>query len=162
MENKVSILSDHIRILTVKWRKHDIGYLMREDGVGYLYKYNSEGMKKAKEDGFQYLIGFKDLRKVYASTDLFPVFKSRIPTKQRRNLHEILMSLGIDSYDEFDYLVATGGRLYTDDITVIEDQIIKANIEHRKRVATYKKAEGFSIHKKSDDDNKISGRTMEF
>ena len=151
MENKVSILSDHIRILTVKWREHDIGYLMREDGVGYLYKYNSEGMKKAKEDGFPYLIGFKDLRKVYASTDLFPVFKSRIPTKQRRNLHEILMSL-----------VATGGRLYTDDITVIEDQIIKANIEHRKRVATYKKAEGFSIHKKSDDDNKNSGRTMEF
>ena len=162
MENKVSILNDHIRILTVKWREHDIGYLMREVGVGYLYKYNSEGMKKAREDGFPYLIGFKDLRKVYASSDLFPVFKSRIPTKQRRNLHEILLNLGIDSYDEFDYLVATGGRLYTDDITVAEDQIIKASIENRKRIAAYRNAtQHIVISKKDKREDKKVDRTRD-
>lgn len=159
MENKVSILNDHIRILTVKWREHDIGYLMKEEGVGYLYKYNNEGMKKAKEDGFPYLIGFRDLRKVYASTDLFPVFRSRIPTKQRRNLHDILMSLGIDSYDEFDYLVATAGKLYTDDITIVEDQLIKANIMQRRSIAVNKAAQTVTVKKKTDGNN---GHIMEF
>ena len=52
MEKIVSIEDVDIRILTVKWREHDIGYLMKEHGVGYLYKYNPDGMKKAKEDGF--------------------------------------------------------------------------------------------------------------
>ena len=158
MEKIVSIEDVDIRILTVKWREHDIGYLMREVGVGYLYKYNSEGMKKAKEDGFPYLIGFKDLRKVYASTDLFPVFKSRVPTKQRRDLTEKLVSLGFETYDEFDYLVATGGRLYTDDIVLIEDEIIKNNIEDRKRrLAAYKKGLDRQVQIK-----RVKDRTVEF
>lgn len=158
MEKIVSIEDVDIRILTVKWREHDIGYLMKEHGVGYLYKYNPDGMKKAKEDGFPYLIGFKDLRKVYASTDLFPVFKSRVPTKQRRDLTEKLVSLGFETYDEFDYLVATGGRLYTDDIVLIEDEIIKNNIEDRKkRLAAYKKGLDRQVQIK-----RVKDRTVEF
>ncbi len=152
MESRVSISEEEIRILTVMWRDHAIGYLMREDGVGYLYKYNVEGMKKAREEGFPYLIGFKDLRKVYSSSELFPVFKSRIPTRQRRDLEEKLAMHGINGYDEFEYLVASRGRLFTDEIEVIEDEVIKAHIErNKKRLSAYnKKAKEYLYQKRSD------------
>ena len=65
-------------------------------------------------------------------------------------------------YDEFDYLVATGGRLYTDDITVAEDQIIKASIENRKRIAAYRNAtQHIVISKKDKKEDKKVDRTRD-
>lgn len=109
-----------IRILSVKWRDNVIGYLMKENGVGYFYKYDKKGMQEAKQNGFPYIIGFKDTRKVYVSKELFPTFKSRVPTTQRRDLSTILADLGMESYDEFDILSLSGGKLLTDAISFEE------------------------------------------
>ena len=120
MKKSTKTNNNDIRILTVKWRNYEIGYLMKEEGVGYLYKYNIRGLRKARANGYTYLMGFKNVRKAYASKELFPTFKSRIPSKQRRDLDEKLRSLGMKEYDEFDYLVASGGKLHTDAITLEE------------------------------------------
>lgn len=125
MENKV-------RILSVKWNEQTIGYLMKEDGVGYLFKYDTKGMQAAKLLGYSYLIGFKDTRRTYSSRDLFPAFKSRVPTKQRRDLDEKLKSAGINQYDEFSYLAATGGKLNTDAISLEETEIKNKRISKTK------------------------------
>ncbi len=110
-----------IRVLTVKWKDFIIGYLMQEKGTGYYFKYDAEGLKEARRNGYSYLVGFKDSRKVYASKELFPTFKSRVPSRQRRDISDKLNFFGMKEYDEFDYLVASKGALHTDLITLEED-----------------------------------------
>lgn len=126
-ENKVvdSRSQKESRVLLVKWRDTVIGILLKEQELGFFFKYYREGMKAAKEQGFSYLIGFRDQRKVYTSKQLFPVFQSRVPTKQRRDLERKLDIAGLEQYDEFSYLAATGGRLNTDSISFQEVPIEK-------------------------------------
>lgn len=136
MESKVTsnekTIPDEIkvRILAVNWNENIIGYLMKENSGNYFFKYDDKGIQEARKNGYPYIIGFKDTRrgKVYASKDLFPVFKSRIPTKQRRDLDDILESYGMENYDEFDLLAFSGGRLFTDAISFAEytPEILKA------------------------------------
>lgn len=109
-----------VRVLLVNWNEKPIGYLVKGNDGNYLYKYDQKGLQDARKLGYQYLIGFKDTRKTYASKELFPAFKSRIPTKQRRDLPNILASLGMESYDEFDLLASSEGRLLTDAISFKE------------------------------------------
>lgn len=119
--NTEPILEENkVRILAVNWNEKIIGYLMKESQGDYFFKYDYKGIQEARKQGYQYLVGFKDIRKLYVSKDLFPVFKSRIPTKQRRDLPKILENLGIESYDEFDLLALSGGRLLTDAISFKE------------------------------------------
>lgn len=125
-------MENNIRMLSVKWNGYTIGYLMKEDGVGYLFKYDSKGMQTAKLLGYTYLIGFKDTRRTYAARELFPAFKSRVPTKQRRDLDEKLKNAGINQYDEFSYLAATGGKLNTDAISLEETEIQHKKISKTK------------------------------
>lgn len=122
-----------IRVLLVNWNEKTIGYLMKERGGDYFYKYDHKGLQEARKQGYQYLVGFKDIRKVYTSKDLFPAFKSRIPTKQRRDLPNILAELGIESYDEFDLLALSGGRLLTDAIS-FEEYFPDKNVIKGKRI----------------------------
>lgn len=111
----------NIRVLSVNWNENVIGYLIKELETGnYLYKYDQRGLRESRKQGYTYLVGFKDTRKVYASKSLFPAFKSRIPTRQRRDLGQILSSLGTESYDEFELLALSGGRLLTDSISFKE------------------------------------------
>ena len=129
--------SNRVRILMVKSNELLIGYLMKQEGVGYLFKYDKEGISEARQRGYRYLIGFKDLRKTYVSEHLFPAFLSRIPTKQRRDLQDKLASFGIEKYDEFDYLVASKGKLLTDAISV-EEFTPEKMLENSKRKQTLK------------------------
>lgn len=113
------------RVLLVKWKDTVIGLLLREKKLGYFFKYYKQGLKEAKEQGFSYLIGFKDQRKLYTSPQLFSVFQSRVPTRQRRDLEMMLEKVGLDEYDEFEYLAATGGKTNTDSISFEEIPIEK-------------------------------------
>lgn len=122
-----------IRILLVNWNEKVIGYLVKEGSGNYLYKYDQKGLQEARKLGYQYLIGFKDTRKTYASKELFPTFKSRIPTKQRRDLPNILENLGIDNYDEFDLLASSGGRLLTDAISF--EEFVPENAKTRENIS---------------------------
>ena len=121
--------NEQIRVLQVMWKDYVIGYLMKYDQIGYLFKYNANGLKSANSQGFPYLIGFKDTRKAYASKKLFPVFQSRIPSRQRRDLNEKLQAIGLDEYDEFSYLALTQGRLSTDHISFEEIPFEKLKIK---------------------------------
>lgn len=115
------------RIAKVKWNDIVIGYLV-QDPEGYIFKYDGDGISSARQQGYTYLIGFKNLRQVYQSEKLFPVFKSRIPSRQRRDIGKILDELGLETYDEFDILLAKKGKTNTDSIT-IEEEINKLTLQ---------------------------------
>lgn len=127
MESKVKDINKNTmsnarksRIAVVRWNDIVIGYLVK-DQEGYLFKYDADGILKARQQGYDYLIGFKSLRQVYQSEQLFPVFRSRIPSRQRRDINKILKELGLQEYDEFEILLAKKGKTNTDSITIEED-----------------------------------------
>ena len=117
--------TNNSRVLLVKWKDTVIGLLLKENELGYFFKYYRQGLREAKEQGFSYLIGFKDQRKVYTSKQLFPVFQSRVPTRQRRDLEMMLEKIGLSKYDEFEYLAVTEGKSNTDSISFEEIPIEK-------------------------------------
>lgn len=134
------------RILLVNWNKSIIGYLIKEKDGDYLYKYDQKGIQEARKNGYQYIVGFKDTRKVYSSKELFPAFKSRIPSKQRRDLANILANLGIENYDEFDLLALSGGRLLTDAISFEEYEPDNSRLDRSLRRIS------FQNHNTQEDD----------
>lgn len=127
-----------VRILLVNWNKSTIGYLIREKEGNYLFRYDQRGIQEARKNGYQYIVGFKDTRKVYASDELPTAFKSRIPSKQRRDLANILANLGIENYDEFDLLALSGGRLLTDAISFEEYEPDNSILDRRLRRRSFK------------------------
>lgn len=127
-----------VRILSVNWNQCTIGYLMKEKNGSYFYKYDQRGIQEARRNGYHYMVGFKDTRKVYVSKELFPAFKSRIPSKQRRDLADILARAGIENYDEFDLLALSGGRLLTDAISFEEYEQDKIMLDRRTRRNCFK------------------------
>ena len=75
---------------------------------------NLENVEKAKQEGFSYIIGFKNINEEYKSEKLFPFFSSRIPPKNRHNLQSILRDLNLEEYNETQLLKITKGKLFTD------------------------------------------------
>lgn len=140
MEKENEKIKNKVRILSVKWNENLIGYLMKEYDVGYLFKYDKNAVKAAKEKGFVSIPGLPYINKTYTSKELFQVFKARIPSKQRRNLPEILQKIGIDGtgpdkrdFDDFDYLAKTHAVTLTDFISVDEDiNILKSRKKYFK------------------------------
>ena len=106
------------KVLNVLWKEHVVGYVYQDEENKYIFKYDDEAVKKAKENGFDYLVGFKDLEKQYESKELFPVFTSRIPPKNRHNIKKILSDLELKEYNAVDILKKTHGKCITDDIEV--------------------------------------------
>ncbi len=98
----------------VLWTKHVIGNLYITDCKEYIFKYNLENVEKAKTEGFSYIIGFKNIDKEYKSEKLFPFFASRIPSKNRHDIQEILKDLNVEKYDESLLLRKTKGKIFTD------------------------------------------------
>jgi len=66
------------------------------------------------------LIAFPDTNKAYFSTALFPSFSSRVPSKGRVNIAEILQRYGLLEYDAFDMLSKSGGVLAIDTLEFVE------------------------------------------
>lgn len=149
---KISEESD-VRILAVNWKENIIGYLMKEKNGDYFFKYDYKGLQEARKMGYTYLIGFKDTRRVYASKELFPVFKSRIPTKQRRDLPQILENYGIEKYDELDLLASSEGRLRTDALSFKE--YIPRSEKERKQIVNENAKRTLKIIK--NEQNNIEG-----
>lgn len=152
-----------VRILAVNWNENTIGYLAKEEDGEYFYKYDYKGIQEARKNGYSYLIGFKDTRKVYTSKELFPVFKSRIPTKQRRDLAEILASYGIENYDELDLLALSGGRLLTDSISFEEfvpekSKTRRARREIKRDIRRDVKRDGINRKLDNNEGAEVSGR----
>jgi len=104
------------------WKNPVIGYTfvvgaLTQDN-GYVFKYGYE-YKRAKREGFKPLIAFADTDKAYHSAKLFFAFSSRLPDRKRPDIDNILSRNGLEEYDEFQLLKATGGRLPIDNIYFI-------------------------------------------
>ena len=113
--------------LYLKWfdnktnKKYVIGALYRKYGK-YYFKLINGYSKLIKEINFpSNIIPFKDENKIYESKSLFSVFKERLPdiTKYTENeLKEILEKYKMETYDEFEMLKATKGKLRLDNFIV--------------------------------------------
>ncbi len=106
-------------LFSVYWKDIEIGscFLYRKK---YLYLYNQDGLKEAKDFGFDKLIGFPITDKIYVNNNLFPIFESRIMSNKRTNFN--------NPQEKIDYLIKTEGKLVTDNIS-----IKKRGLEHGQR-----------------------------
>ena len=105
------------KLFDVLWKEILIGDVSKNDNE-YIFKYNKEGVEKASQIGFKYIVGFKDIEQEYISEKLFPVFTSRIPPKNRHDIDKILNKLELSEYDEIDILKRTNAKCYTDELEV--------------------------------------------
>lgn len=90
-----------------------IGMLTK--GSKYKFEYGFE-IESALASGFNLLEPFEDVDKVYENDKLFPIFSSRVPSKNRKDINIILNTYGLKEYDEFELLRTSGGKLPTDNI----------------------------------------------
>jgi len=80
----------------------------------------------AEQHGWRRLFAFPE-EKVYESETVFPVFSSRLPDQHRRDIKQILEKYGMESYDAFNLLSKSGGKLPIDNYKFV-------NIEYAKRL----------------------------
>jgi len=107
-------------------RNYTVGKLTRGDKFYFEYFGEYELAKKA---GWRELEAFPDNR-VYANTELFLPFSSRLPDKKRRDIKVILEKYDLPVYDEFELLRKSGARLPIDSYEFVdpifpEDKTIK-------------------------------------
>lgn len=97
-------------------RNFVIGKLCREDK--YTFEY-CEDFGQAETYGWSKFEVFPSEQK-YESEALFPVFASRLPDKNRRDIEKILKKYGLEQYDEFELLRKSGARLPIDNYSFID------------------------------------------
>lgn len=86
----------------------------------YEFSYGNQ-IPEAINAGFELLIPFPNLEQVYHSNDhLFPVFSSRLPDPKRTDIKEILAKYGLENYDAYNLLKASGARLPIDNLEFID------------------------------------------
>ena len=85
---------------------------MEKTKSGYAFEYCNE-YKDAQKSGWNLIQAFPEVKK-YESKELFPAFAGRLPDKKRVNIAEILKKYGLDSYDGYELLKKSGGRLPID------------------------------------------------
>ncbi len=98
-------------------RNYIVGQLSKNRQYEFSYGHEvAEAIKK----GFELLIPFDDINKVYKSDTLFPIFSSRLPDKKRRGIEKILSKYGLQRYDEYKLLKRSGARLPIDSLEFID------------------------------------------
>lgn len=110
-------------------RNYVVGQLTKNSQYEFSYGYE---IKDAMEKGFELLISFEELDKVYKSDTLFPTFSSRLPDSKRRGIKEILAKYGLKEFDEYKLLKRSGARLPIDSLEFI-DPIFKDDTSEIKR-----------------------------
>lgn len=96
-------------LFSVYWKNIEIGSCFIYKNK-FVYIYNKEGIQETSKYGFDKLIGFPDINKIYVRDTLFPIFESRIMSKKRLTLNSI--------EDKINYLLLTEGKLVTDNISI--------------------------------------------
>jgi len=120
--------------LYLKWvdyrtnKKYLIGALCRDKANNkYYFKMSKEHVEKALNDNAisKAMLPFYDLNQIYESDQIFSIFKIRLPKIEQYSedeLKELLDSLEMDEYDEFEYLKKTKGIIITDKFIVEEEK----------------------------------------
>ena len=81
----------------------------------YRFRYTGGAEQAQSEAGFPLLIEFPESRKVYQSSELFPIFKNRVMSRSRPDFGEYMDNLGLDeTADPMQILSVSGGRRVTD------------------------------------------------
>lgn len=94
-------------------KSYKVAELYKENEI-YYFKYIIKNVIEAKKDGFELLIAFSDINKVYDNYQLFSVFESRLPDPKRPEIKEILNMYEMKEYDSFELLKRSGAKLPTD------------------------------------------------
>lgn len=97
--------------------KTGVGLLKRNGR--YEFKYTNDA-KKAIKEGFQLLLAFPKIDKKYTNEMMFPVFSSRLPSKNRVDIDDILKRYNMKEYDEFELLKRTGAKTPLDTLEFID------------------------------------------
>lgn len=114
--------------------RHIIGELCKSNG--FEFRYATEKAQELKSVGFNNLTAFPDIGNVYVSNNLFPAFSSRLPDKRRSDIDIILSRYDMDSYDEFELLKKSGGKLPIDSLEFVEPiDLLDKNIKRRFYIA---------------------------
>ncbi|MBO5376986.1 MAG: DNA-binding protein [Ruminiclostridium sp.] len=87
-------------------------------GSKYFFEYAAD-IGKAEKNGWTKFEVFPE-EKLYESDALFPVFASRLPDKKRRDIDKILEKYGLSTFDEFELLRKSEGRLPIDTYSFID------------------------------------------
>ena len=105
-------------LFSVYWKDYRIGFLFSRSKK-YIFLYDKVNLYEASKEGFDRLIGFPDLNNIYISTNMFPIFSSRIRSKER------LIRENIDKKSSLiESLISTEGRLATDNIKILKESEI--------------------------------------
>ena len=122
-----------IENLYFKWvdyktnKKYVIGALCRDkENNKYYFKLSEDFLEKAKEAGFATAtLPFSDVNRIYESDTLFPIFRRRVPNIENfdeEDLEELLADVGLEEFDEFEFLKKTKGESATDYIILEEER----------------------------------------
>lgn len=101
----------------VSRRQYIVGQLSKNGQYEFCY---SNDIKEALEAGFKPLVPFDDLNKTYYSDTLFSAFSSRLPDKKRKDIQKILEKYGLQEYDAYALLKASGARLPIDSLHFVD------------------------------------------
>jgi HipA-like protein len=69
---------------------------------------------------------FPDLQKIYESDELFPFFRTRVPSLKRKAIRAIMAEDGLDETDQIELLRRFGRKTISNPFELIEDQSVPA------------------------------------
>lgn len=107
-------------LFSVFWKEIRIGLLFKYNN-NFLFTYDQNGINKTREMGFDKLIGFPDINRIYINKELFPIFDSRIISSKRTKFN--------NKQEKIQFLIETKGRLVTDNISIDYEE--KENVKRR-------------------------------
>ncbi len=124
---------EKLECLYLKWqdyktgKKYFLGTLYRDkDHNKYYFKLSPEDIEKAVAEGFSTAtLPFSDYNKIYESSGLPALFRTRVPRKERmsKETQELFKEeFNMKEYDEFEYLRITHGETITDYFIVDEEK----------------------------------------
>ncbi len=98
-------------------RQYIVGQLTKNGQYEFEYCHEIEEAVKA---GFQPLVSFEKLDKVYTCEEMFPAFSSRLPDRKRKDMNRILEKYGLEEYDAYQLLKRSGAKLPIDNLQFID------------------------------------------
>ena len=90
------------------------------ESPSYRFRYTQGALSAKEKVGFNPLLAFPDLHKVYESDELFPLFQNRVLSSKRSDFKEYISWLDLDtsSSDPISILSVSGGERMTDNLEV--------------------------------------------
>ena len=111
-------------LFSIFWKNYRIGYIFNREKK-FVFFYDTDGLKEASIEGFDFLIGFPEINKIYINNTMFPIFSYRIKTKER---------LKRDNIKYNNDLTHNSAKLITDNISIIYEK----DCLNDKRIQKYK------------------------